>query len=82
MKLRVPSARQLDLLFGRVLRLPPDHDASFDAERVTFQPVTVFLSPAQATWMGVETPKVTTCPGCILFGCCAIHDSEDVQCPG
>lgn len=69
--------RHLDLLFGRVLRLPADTDASYDEELVEFVPVTVDLSPAQARWMGVDPPKVATCPGCVLFGCCAAHDGED-----
>lgn len=79
--MKVPSVRQLDLLFGRVLRLPPDEDGSYDVERVELVPVTVDLSPAQSAWMGVESPKVASCPGCILFGCCAIHDMEGA-CPG
>lgn len=75
---RLPSVRQLDLLFGRALRLPPDEDGSYDVERVELVPVTVDLSPAQATWMGVEPPKVADCFGCVLFGSnCARHGGEE-----
>ena len=68
---------QLDLLFGRVLRLPADADGSFDEELVELVPVVVDLSPAQSTWMGDGDPAAT-CPGCVLFkGGCALHDVED-----
>lgn len=66
---------QLDLLFGRVLRLPADADGSFDAEFVDLVPVVVDLSPAQSTWMGLDEPARPGCPGCLLFGRCALHDT-------
>ena len=57
---------QLTLLLGRVIRTPDpdDETGSYYVE----------LTPMQAKWMGDAEPKVPTCPGCVLFGCCALHD--------
>lgn len=68
---------QLALLLGRPLRMPADDDGSYDDEAVTFTTVDVYLSPRQAQWMGVTDPRVPQCPGCVLFGCCALHDQKD-----
>jgi len=78
---------QLQLLFGRVLTL---HDGEEIVEELThargntfvarthveFIPVVVDLSPAQSRWLGRDAPAHTGCPGCVLFGCCAAHDTE------
>ena len=66
---------QLPLLLGRPLRMPADDDGSYDDE------VDVYLSPRQATWIGLDAPTVPQCPGCVLFGCCAVHDSDDDEAP-
>ena len=66
---------QLGLLFGRTLRLPADDDGTYDHERVELRAVTVDLSPAQSTWMGLNEPARPGCPGCLLFGRCALHDT-------
>lgn len=68
---------QLELLLGRTVTLPADADGSYTDTDVEFIPVTVDLSPNQARWMGVETPRYDGCPGCLLFGCCAAHDDRD-----
>lgn len=67
---------QLALLFGRVVHLPADHDGSFDDEVIEFTPVTITLSARQSEWMTGGVPRVPDCPGCVLFGCCALHDEE------
>lgn len=66
-RFQLPSVRQIDLLFGRTLHLPDDGDGA----------EVVDLSPAQSTWMGDAPPRVASCPGCVLFGCCALHEKED-----
>jgi len=68
---------QLALLLGRPLRMPADDDGSYDHEAVTFTTVDVYLSPKQATWIGLDAPAHPECPGCVLFGCCALHDQKD-----
>lgn len=79
---------QLELLFGRVLTLPDGEEIVEDLEhvrrnvfaartRVELVPVVVDLSPAQSRWMGRDAPAHPGCPGCLLFGCCALHDSNE-----
>ncbi len=55
----------LPLPWGRALWLPDadDETGSHWAD----------LSRAQAVWIGIRTPERMDCPGCILFGACALH---------
>lgn len=71
---------QLALLLGRPLRMSADEDGNYDDEATVYEQVDVYLSPRQATWMGGD-PAVPQCPGCVLFGCCAVHDSDDDEAP-
>ncbi len=68
---------QLALLLGRPLRMPADDDGSYDNEATVYEQIDVYLSPRQATWIGLDAPTVPQCPGCVLFGCCALHDDDD-----
>lgn len=72
---QLPSVRQLDLAYGRTLTLPTDEDGSYDDQAIELRAVVVDLSPEQSRWMGVDPPRVAGCPGCLLFGCCALHDT-------
>ena len=65
---------QLSLLLGRPLALPADADATYTIDQVEIRAVTVWLSPRQAEWMGVEEAENPGCPGRLIFGCCALHD--------
>ena len=86
-RFRLPSVRQLDLLFGRLVTLPdgelfdgrPIDLEHYDATEgaITRIPELVELTPNQARWMGVEVPSRPGCPGCVLFGTCAMHDERE-----